>query len=105
MPASRSRSWGPDAVTYAYRTDGRRVLLLCVDDEDLPALEPELAFMRAPLARQRSTGHEASATASDRISRPQSVESGVGCVTFQFNDLTCRTREHLRGVPGECLRT
>ncbi|WP_371639604.1 hypothetical protein [Streptomyces virginiae] len=58
MPASRSRSWGPDAVTYAYRTEGRRVLLLCVDDEELPALEPELAFLRAPLARQRSTGHE-----------------------------------------------
>lgn len=32
-------------------------------------------------------------------------ELGVGCVTFQFNDLTCRTREHLQGVPGECLRT
>ncbi|WP_328793344.1 MULTISPECIES: PH domain-containing protein [unclassified Streptomyces] len=27
LPAKRS--WGPSTVTYAYRTDGRRVLLLC----------------------------------------------------------------------------
>lgn len=40
----------------------------------------------------------------DRISRTQSPESGVGCVTFALNDLTCRTREHLLGVPGDCFR-
>jgi hypothetical protein len=32
-------------------------------------------------------------------------EVSVAWVTFQFNDLTCRTREHLQGVPGECFRT
>ncbi|WP_406738293.1 MULTISPECIES: PH domain-containing protein [unclassified Streptomyces] len=90
-----SRRWGPDTITYAYRTGGRCVLPLYVDDEEIPAVEP---------TRGCSSRH-GSADRPDRISCPQSGESGVVWVTFEFNDLTCRIREHLLGVPGDCLRT
>ncbi|MGW3328401.1 PH domain-containing protein [Streptomyces virginiae] len=64
-----SLSWGPDTVTYAYRTDGRRVMLLCVNDEELPALGSELAFMRALLVRRRSAGWTPDPRAEPRIAR------------------------------------
>ncbi|MET9687389.1 PH domain-containing protein [Streptomyces sp. NPDC006514] len=67
LPAKRS--WGPSTVTYAYRTYGRRVLLLCVDDEELPALEPELAFLRALLLRRRSADRAPDPRAEPRIPR------------------------------------
>ncbi|MFG2235267.1 PH domain-containing protein [Streptomyces sp. NPDC048723] len=68
------RRWGPGTITYAYRTDGRRVPLLCVDDEELPALEPELASLRALLLRQRSAGWAPDPRAEPRIARQNARE-------------------------------
>ncbi|MEU7604820.1 PH domain-containing protein [Streptomyces sp. NPDC040724] len=44
---------GPRTLTYAYRSDGRRVLLRCVDDEDLPVLDIEVAVLRSLLRERR----------------------------------------------------
>lgn len=44
---------GPRTTAYAYRADGRRVLLPCVDDLELVAVEREVSGLRSLLERQR----------------------------------------------------
>lgn len=44
---------GPRTLTYAYRSDGKRVLLRCVDDEELPVLDLEVAVLRSLLRERR----------------------------------------------------
>ncbi|MFB6618474.1 hypothetical protein ACIGFK_29320 [Streptomyces sp. NPDC085524] len=58
---------GPTTVTYAYRTDGSRLLLPCVDDVELPAVEQEVLVLRSLLVELRGTDWTPDPRAGRRI--------------------------------------
>ncbi|MFE6836448.1 PH domain-containing protein [Streptomyces sp. NPDC057705] len=65
---------GPRTLTYAYRSDGRRVLLSCVDDDDLPVLDLEVAVLRSLLRERRRADWAPDPRAEPRIARQMARE-------------------------------
>ncbi|MGW7438903.1 PH domain-containing protein [Streptomyces sp. NPDC054849] len=60
---------GASIVTYAYLGDGRRLLLPCVDDEELPDAEREALVLRSLLEELRGADWTPDAQAEARIAR------------------------------------
>lgn len=65
---------GPRTLTYAYRSDGWRVLLKCVDDEELPALALEVAMLRSLLRERRPADWAPDLRAEPHIARQTARE-------------------------------
>ncbi|MEU4356209.1 hypothetical protein [Streptomyces virginiae] len=59
----------PRTVAYAYRSDGRRVLLSCMDDRELPVLDLEVAGLRSLLRERRPADWAPDPLAESRIAR------------------------------------
>ncbi|MFJ3724169.1 PH domain-containing protein [Streptomyces sp. NPDC090045] len=68
---------GPTTLTYAYRTDGRRVLLRCVDDDELPVLDLEVAILRSLLRERRPAHWAPDPQAEPHIARQTAREGRV----------------------------
>ncbi|MFD7258098.1 hypothetical protein [Streptomyces sp. NPDC059874] len=71
MAVPQGQGPGPTTVTYAYRTDGSRLLLPCVDDVELPAVEQEVLVLRSLLVELRGADWAPDPQARSRIARQE----------------------------------
>ncbi|MEU9165026.1 PH domain-containing protein [Streptomyces sp. NPDC048424] len=74
MVAAAEIASGPRTLTYAYRSDGRRVLLRCVNDDDLPVLDLEVAILRSLLRERRPADWAPDPRAEPHIARQTARE-------------------------------
>ncbi|MGW7460615.1 PH domain-containing protein [Streptomyces sp. NPDC054797] len=69
QPRIAAESGMPAIVTYAYRADGRRLLLPCVDDVDLPAVEHEVLVLQSLFRELRGADWAPDPRAESRIAQ------------------------------------